>query len=48
MSVHTYARMGWLHREKIMEQVGREHEQVDVPFWRVTKVLLEVVAARGC
>ena len=34
-----YARMGWVHRGKIMEQVGGEHEQVDVPFWRMTKVL---------
>ncbi len=34
-----YARMGWVHREKIMEQVGGKHEQVDVPFWRMTKVL---------
>jgi len=34
-----YVRMGWVHRGKIMEQVAGEHEQVDVPFWRMTKVL---------
>jgi GNAT superfamily N-acetyltransferase len=34
-----YARMGWVCRGKIMERVGGEHEQVDVPFWHMTKVL---------
>jgi len=34
-----YARMGWVQRGKIIEQVGGEYEQVDVPFWRMTKVL---------
>ena len=34
-----YVRMGWVHRGKIMEQVAGEHEQVNVPFWRMTKVL---------
>jgi GNAT superfamily N-acetyltransferase len=34
-----YARMGWVHKGKILEQVGGEPEQVDVPFWRMTKVL---------
>jgi ribosomal protein S18 acetylase RimI-like enzyme len=34
-----YERMGWLHRGKIMEQVAGDGGQVDVPFWRMTKVL---------
>jgi GNAT superfamily N-acetyltransferase len=35
-----YERMDWHHREKIMWQFGGEHEQkIDVPFWRMTKVL---------
>jgi hypothetical protein len=34
-----YERMGWHHRAKIVEQVAGEHEQIDVPFWRMTKVL---------
>jgi GNAT superfamily N-acetyltransferase len=34
-----YERMGWLHRGKIMEQVAGERGQVDVLFWRMTKVL---------
>jgi len=34
-----YERMGWLHRGKIMEWVAGEHEQIGVPFWRMTKVL---------
>lgn len=34
-----YARMGWVNRGKIMEQVRGEREQVDVPFWRMTKLL---------
>jgi len=34
-----YERMGWLHRGKIMEQVAGEDGQVNVPFWRMTKVL---------
>jgi hypothetical protein len=33
-----YERMGWHNREKIMEQVAGEQEQIGVPFWRMTKV----------
>jgi GNAT superfamily N-acetyltransferase len=34
-----YERMGWVHRGKIMEWVGGEHEQIGVPFWRMMKVI---------
>lgn len=34
-----YERMGWLHEGTIRMQVGGEHDQTDVPFWRMTKVL---------
>ena len=34
-----YERMGWLHRGQIMEWVAGEHEQIEVPFWRMKKVL---------
>jgi GNAT superfamily N-acetyltransferase len=34
-----YERMGWHHKAKIMEQVAGRHEQIDVPFWCMTKVL---------
>jgi RimJ/RimL family protein N-acetyltransferase len=34
-----YERMGWLHSGKIMEHVAGDDGQVDVPFWRMTKVL---------
>ena len=33
-----YERMGWLHSGKIMEHVAGDDGQVDVPFWRMTKV----------
>lgn len=35
-----YQRMGWQNREKVMEWVNGEHEQVGVPFWRMTKFLI--------
>lgn len=34
-----YERMGWFQRGKIMVQAAREHSQVHVPFWRMTKTL---------
>ena len=34
-----YERMGWLHRGQIMEWVAGEHAQIEVPFWRMKKVL---------
>jgi GNAT superfamily N-acetyltransferase len=34
-----YERMGWLHRGKVMEWVAGERAKVEVPFWRMMKVL---------
>jgi GNAT superfamily N-acetyltransferase len=34
-----YERMGWRHEGTIMMRVGGDHDQADVPFWRMTKVL---------
>ena len=35
-----YERMDWHCRAKIMQQFAGEYEQkIDVPFWRMTKVL---------
>lgn len=34
-----YKRMGWLHGGIVMERVAGEHKQIEVPFWRMKKVL---------
>ena len=34
-----YERMGWLHRGRIMEWLAGEQAQIEVPFWRMKKVL---------
>jgi len=42
---HFYERMGWMHRGKIMEQIAGEHAQVELPLWRMMKVLSNRSAA---
>jgi GNAT superfamily N-acetyltransferase len=34
-----YERMGWTSQGTIMEYVAGEHTQIEVPFWRMLKVL---------
>jgi hypothetical protein len=34
-----YERTGWAPQGKIMEWVAGEHTQIEVPFWRMKKVL---------
>jgi GNAT superfamily N-acetyltransferase len=34
-----YERMGWTSQGKIIERIAGEHAQIEVPFWRMTKVL---------
>jgi len=42
-----YERMGWASQGKIMEWVAGEHTQIEVPFWRIMKVLSKWRAARA-
>jgi GNAT superfamily N-acetyltransferase len=34
-----YERMGWASQGTVMECVAGEHMQIEVPFWRMMKVL---------
>src|SRR5262249_19084999 len=34
-----YERLGWASQGKIVESVAGEHTQIEVPFWRMIKVL---------